>query len=64
MTTTNSKRKRKGKSGTTPGRNKYRCEHCGQVMDRDSTKLWIESRCLSNGGDKIARLVLIKEPEA
>lgn len=27
----------------------YRCKHCGKVVERDSTKAWIESMCDATG---------------
>jgi len=31
---------------------KYRCKHCGKVVDRNSRKAWIESYC-----DRAGRMV-------
>lgn len=38
--------------------NKYRCNHCGKVVERDSSKRWIKSYCETTGKD--ARLRRIK----
>lgn len=27
----------------------YRCNHCGQTVERDSTKRWIRSWCSATG---------------
>jgi DNA-directed RNA polymerase subunit RPC12/RpoP len=28
---------------------KYRCNHCGKTVERDSTKRWITSMCDASG---------------
>ena len=33
---------------------KYKCKHCGKIVQRDSTKVWIESFCEATG--KLTRL--------
>ena len=38
---------------------KYRCNHCGQVVERDSTKRWIKSLCERTG--KTTRLWRLSE---
>jgi len=30
---------------------KYRCKHCGKVVERDSDKEWIKSYCSETGRD-------------
>jgi ribosomal protein L37AE/L43A len=41
--------------------NKYKCKHCGKIVERDSIKQWVASYCESTG--RLARLVLIKTKE-
>lgn len=38
--------------------NKYKCNHCGKIFDRASSKKWIKSYCSET--DKNCRLILIQ----
>jgi len=38
--------------------NKYRCKHCGAIVERDSAKQWIKSYCTST--EKTVHLTLVK----
>jgi len=40
-------------------KNKYRCVHCKQIVERESSKKWIPSYCDRTG--KNVRLQLIKK---
>ena len=37
--------------------NKYRCRHCGRILNRESSKKWIKSYCDST--DKYVHLTLV-----
>jgi len=37
--------------------NKYKCKHCGAIVERESNKQWIHSYCDSTG--KIVHLIKI-----
>jgi len=39
--------------------NKYRCKHCGRVVERDSAKKWIRSFC--EVAWEIVRITIVKE---
>jgi len=38
---------------------KYKCKHCGMIVDRDSKKLWIKSYCTKT--DKHVHLVRVNQ---
>ena len=37
--------------------NRYKCKHCGKIVERESTKAWIRSDCETTG--KIVHLIKI-----
>ena len=39
--------------------NKYRCNHCKMIVERDSEKKWIESLCEETG--KMVHLIKIED---
>jgi ribosomal protein L37AE/L43A len=41
--------------------NKYRCKHCGRVVERDSVKMWITSFCEVVWD--VVRITIVKEQQ-
>lgn len=39
--------------------NKYKCKHCDKILERDSTKQWVESYCVTT--QQCVKLQLIKK---
>ncbi len=42
--------------------NQYRCVHCGRILERDSTKAWVKSRC--DATKRFVHLMRVTKPKA
>lgn len=38
--------------------NRYRCPHCGKIVEMDSAKQWVRSECIANA--RTVHLQLVK----